>query len=79
MSTYLLDTNVLSYFLNTRRHDELAHCATRVSLAIVEEVRDECPADTPSQHHDPRRHRGYLVFPMMKRAYPSSSTTSISS
>ncbi len=42
--SYLLDTNVVSYFLNTRRHDALRDVAALVRLAIVEEVRVELEA-----------------------------------
>ena len=42
--TYLLDANVLSYFLNTRREEDLTACAGRVALATVGEVRDELVA-----------------------------------
>lgn len=41
MTTYLLDTNVLSYFLNTGNEDPLAECATNIGLATVGQVREE--------------------------------------
>jgi len=44
MEFYLLDTNVVSYFLNTKRHDALRAVAGRVGLAIVDEVRVELEA-----------------------------------
>lgn len=42
--SYLLDTNVVSYFLNTKRHDALREVAGRVNLAILDEVRVELEA-----------------------------------
>ncbi len=41
MTTYLLDTNVLSYFLNTGNEDQLAGCASTIRLATVGQVREE--------------------------------------
>ena len=43
--TFLLDTQVVSYFLQARRHQELAEAAARVRCAIVDEVRLELTAD----------------------------------
>lgn len=43
--TYLLDTNVVSYFLQASREKELSDAAKVVPLAIVGEVRDELAAD----------------------------------
>lgn len=53
--TYLLDSNILSCFLQCRREAELASAAARVSLAIVEEVRVELEAD-------PQRGRGFATW-----------------
>lgn len=39
--TYLLDTNIISYFLQAQHEDKLATAATCVSMAIVDEVRKE--------------------------------------
>jgi len=39
--TYLLDNNVVSYFLHARREADLMEAARRCSLAIAEEVRKE--------------------------------------
>ena len=39
--TFLLDNNVVSYFFNVGREQELAAAAERVPLAMVEEVKDE--------------------------------------
>jgi hypothetical protein len=44
--THLLDTNVVSFFLQGSREKELAAAAKVVPLAIVGEVRDELLADT---------------------------------
>jgi predicted nucleic acid-binding protein len=44
--TYLLDTNVVSYFLQAAREKELSEAAKNVPLAIVVEVRDELGADS---------------------------------
>ncbi len=44
--TYLLDTNVVSYFLQASREKELSVAAKVKRLAIVGEVRDELVADT---------------------------------
>ncbi|HEX3595901.1 MAG TPA: hypothetical protein VHU80_12405, partial [Polyangiaceae bacterium] len=44
--TYLLDTNVISYFLQASRERELSDAARTVPLVIVGEVRDELGADT---------------------------------
>jgi hypothetical protein len=44
--TYLLDTNVASYFLQASREKELSDASKVVPLAIVGEVRDELGADT---------------------------------
>ena len=43
--TYLLDTQVVSYFLQARREAELAAAAARVPCAIAEVVRDELLED----------------------------------
>lgn len=42
---YLLDTQVVSYFLQARRENELAAAAAVVACAIVDEVRIELAAD----------------------------------
>jgi len=39
--TYLLDTNVVSYFLQASREKDLSDAAKFIPLAIVGEVRDE--------------------------------------
>ncbi len=44
--TYLLDTNVVSYFLQASREKELSDAAKVVPLAIVGEGRDELGADS---------------------------------
>jgi len=44
--THLLDTNVVSFFLQGSREKELAAAAKAVPLAIVGEVRHELLADT---------------------------------
>jgi hypothetical protein len=43
--TYLLDTNVVSYFLQASREKELSNAAKVMPLSIVGEVRDELGAD----------------------------------
>ena len=43
--TYLLDTNVVSYFLQAAREKELSEAAKIVPLVVVGEVRDELGAD----------------------------------
>lgn len=43
--TYLLDTNIISYFLQAQHEDELAIAAKVVSMAIVDEVRKELEED----------------------------------
>jgi hypothetical protein len=43
--TFLLDTNIVSSFLQAGREQELAGAGQRVSLAIVDEVRRELEAD----------------------------------
>jgi hypothetical protein len=43
--TFLLDTQVVSFFLQARRHQELAGAASRVPCAIVDEVRQELARD----------------------------------
>lgn len=43
--TYLLDTMIVSYFLQAGRKDELARAAKRCSVALVEEVRRELEVD----------------------------------
>lgn len=43
--TYLLDTQVVSYFLQARRQTELAAAAAMVGCAIVAEVRGELASD----------------------------------
>jgi hypothetical protein len=43
--TYLLDSNVVSYFLHAGRRDELARAAQCCSMAVVEEVRQELATD----------------------------------
>lgn len=43
--TYLLDTMVVSYFLQASCERKLADASKTVSMAIVEEVRDELHAD----------------------------------
>jgi hypothetical protein len=45
MATYLLDAQVVSYFLQARREDELAAAAAAVPCVIVDEVRGELVAD----------------------------------
>jgi hypothetical protein len=45
MATYLLDTQVVSYFLQARRENELAAAAAAVPCTIVDEVRGELAAD----------------------------------
>lgn len=42
---YLLDTQVVAYFLHARREPDLAAAAGTVPCMIVEEVRDELAAD----------------------------------
>jgi hypothetical protein len=42
---YLLDTQVVSYFLQARREGELAAAAATIPCAIAEVVRDELAAD----------------------------------
>lgn len=44
--TYLLDTQVVSYFLHARRENELAAAAAAVPCTIVDEVRGELAADS---------------------------------
>jgi hypothetical protein len=44
--THLLDTNVVSYFLQASREKELSDAAKVIPMAIVAEVRDELAADT---------------------------------
>lgn len=44
--TYLLDTNVISYFLQASREKELSDAAKLIPMAIVGEVRSELAADT---------------------------------
>ncbi|MBK7076677.1 MAG: hypothetical protein IPH44_30735 [Myxococcales bacterium] len=39
--TYLLDNNVIQYFLHARHETELAEAAKRCSLAVADEVRSE--------------------------------------
>jgi hypothetical protein len=51
--TYLLDANVVSFFLHELRKKELADAAKVIPMAIVGEVRDELTAD---------RNRGGLAF-----------------
>ena len=43
--TYLLDTMIVSYFLQAEREAELAQAATCCSMALVEEVRQELDND----------------------------------
>ena len=43
--TYLLDTMIVSYFLQAQRETELATAAKRCSIALVEEVRRELEND----------------------------------
>jgi len=43
--TYLLDTMVVSYFLQAGREDELSRAAQRCKMALVEEVRQELERD----------------------------------
>lgn len=43
--TYLLDTQVVSYFLQARREAELAAAAETTPCAIADEVRDELAGD----------------------------------
>jgi hypothetical protein len=43
--TYLLDTNVVSYFLQAQREAELAQAAARRAMAVVEDVRIELDGD----------------------------------
>ena len=38
---YLLDNNILSFFLNRGRHEELAAASGKMALTIVDEVREE--------------------------------------
>lgn len=38
---YLLDNNILSFFLNRGRHEELGAASEKMSLTIVDEVREE--------------------------------------
>lgn len=45
MTTFLLDTQVVSFFFQARRHQELAEAAARVPCAIVDEVRLERTRD----------------------------------
>ncbi len=46
MRVYLLDTNVLSYFLHAGQKKALALIATRMPLALVDEVHQEMLKDT---------------------------------
>ncbi len=43
--TYLLDTNIVSYFLQAQREKDLAAAAKRCSMAVVEEVLRELRDD----------------------------------
>ena len=43
--TYLLDTMIVSYFLQASREDELAAAAERCPMALVAEVREELEND----------------------------------
>jgi hypothetical protein len=43
--TYLLDTQVVSFFLQARREEDLAAAATTVRCAIADEVRVELTSD----------------------------------
>jgi hypothetical protein len=43
--TFLLDTNVVSYFFQVRRSETLAAAATTVPCAIADEVRVELESD----------------------------------
>ncbi len=43
--TYLLDANVVSYFLQARRDNDLASAAATIPCAIVDEVRQELAND----------------------------------
>ena len=43
--TYLLDTQVVSFFFQARRHDELAAAAASSPLAIVDDVHGELAED----------------------------------
>lgn len=44
--TYLLDTMIISYFLQAQREDALARAAALCRVAIVDEVRRELEVDT---------------------------------
>jgi hypothetical protein len=61
---YLLDANVLSYFLQCRREGDLATSATVVPLAIAEEVYDEVVADRQRGAH-------------FRRWFPQSNITKV--
>jgi len=43
--TYLLDTMVVSYFLQSNREGELSNAARRLPMAVVDEVRKELEGD----------------------------------
>lgn len=43
--TYLLDNNIVSYFVQTRRHTELTEAAAMVPCAIVDRVEQELKDD----------------------------------
>lgn len=54
---YLLDNNIISYFLHARREDDLMEAAKQCSLAIAEEVEKELRRD----HRDGARFRAWLA------------------